>query len=600
MSEPAASLHQRTWGSGPPVIALHPLGLESSAFAGFGRSLAKRGFQTIAVDLPGFGRTPTLEEPLTPRALAQPVIALARTLTPKPVVLGVSMGGRVAVEAALLAPDAFAAVIPIAPYMPWRRFRFLLEAARWIDPRLAQWMPLERAWPLLEWLAAGLETLPYLRDDDLAQSGARLIYNFSCPATRASFLSATRELALDPADGPDGFWERLRTLAIPATFIWGTRDRLVTHKFAGHATRALPTSNQLVLPCVAHWWNGPHHRCLAEIVAHVVAGQHEDTPDVACRIAVPDTAPTTGTPARTHLPFWEAMSERVRALDLVTFWAASTERALDQPPFQHDPEFIARLLPLMEYMNAYFGAEVRGLEHVPAQGPMLLVGNHSGGLLTPDTVALLAAWYRTRGVDSPLIGLAYDAAFGLPGVGTLFRKIGEVPASRDNAQRALEAGAAVLVYPGGEHEVYRPWGERNQIDLGGRTGFIELALRAGIPVVPVVAHGGHESVIVLSRGEWLARLTGLGRVRASTFPIVWQLPWGISPAGLPGLPLPSKITLQVLPPLRWSRFPSHAADDPTIVQRCYDEITTAMQTTLTQLATERPLPVWSRLSALFT
>lgn len=276
------TLHRREWGSGQPVIAMHPLGLESSAFEGFGQALRRRGMRTIAIDLPGFGRTPAPDAPLTAAVLAAPVVALARSLDTPPVVLGISMGGRVALEAALEAPDAFRAVVAIAPYLPWRRFRFLLEAARLVSPALADWMPLEAVWPALRWLARGFETLPYLRDDELAQAGARLVYFLSCPATRAGFLSAAREMALDPAFGEHGFWTRLPRLAIPAAFVWGERDQLVSLRFSGSVARTCPQAAQVLLPCVGHWVNGPHHRCLAEAVAGLTTRLLHGGPDEAC------------------------------------------------------------------------------------------------------------------------------------------------------------------------------------------------------------------------------------------------------------------------------------------------------------------------------
>ena len=139
------------------------------------------------------------EQPLTSAVMAKPVIELARSLEERPVVLGISMGGRVALEAGLQAPDAFAGVIAIAPYLPWLRFRIVMQSAWLIDPRIADWLPLERAWPVLRWLAHAFETLPYLRDDELAQAGARLVYYMSCPATRAGLIAAAREMALEPA-----------------------------------------------------------------------------------------------------------------------------------------------------------------------------------------------------------------------------------------------------------------------------------------------------------------------------------------------------------------------------------------------------------------
>ncbi|MEO8137275.1 MAG: 1-acyl-sn-glycerol-3-phosphate acyltransferase, partial [Betaproteobacteria bacterium] len=155
-------------------------------------------------------------------------------------------------------------------------------------------------------------------------------------------------------------------------------------------------------------------------------------------------------------------------LDIVAAWAEATEREIRRRPFQRDVAFLRRLLPYMEQMARYFDAEVEGLEHVPARGPVLLVGNHSGGVLTPDTAAFFAAWYRHFGLQRALVGLAFDAAFGIPVFRTLMRKIGEVPANSRNAAQALAAGLPVLVYPGGDHELFRPWSERNRIDFNGR------------------------------------------------------------------------------------------------------------------------------------
>jgi 1-acyl-sn-glycerol-3-phosphate acyltransferase len=286
------------------------------------------------------------------------------------------------------------------------------------------------------------------------------------------------------------------------------------------------------------------------------------------------------------------------SLDIVGRWVESTERELRAEAFQRDLGFLQRILPLMEIWSRYFDGEVRGFEHVPAAGPVLLVGNHSGGTLTPDTSVFFAAWYRTRGLESPLIGLAFDAAFGVPWFRDLMRKLGEVPAKRENAARALDAGLAVLVYPGGEHELGRPWTDRNRIDFNGRRGFVELALRKQVPVVPVVSHGGHHSTIILSRGRWIARLFGTDRVRSPSFPIAFQIPWGVSPMGIPGIPWPAKITMQLCPPMAWSGYGPEAADDPAIVARCYHEITGLMQGTLDRLAAEHPYPVLSRLRNL--
>jgi pimeloyl-ACP methyl ester carboxylesterase len=255
-------IHTREWGRGEALIALHPLALESSAFEGMAKSLAEHGKRTIAIDLPGFGKSPAPGGPLTPAALAAPVIEFARDLDPPPMILGVSLGGRVALEAVLRAPEAFRASIAVSSYLPWKRMRGVLAYARYIDPERAERLPIERIWPLLRAFSGGAQRIPYVRDDAIVRAGVRLIYYASCPATRASILSAARELALEPAFGPDGFWARLATLQVPTAFVWGEKDRLVPYRFARHVARALPQARHRVVRCCGHAPYGAHDRCL--------------------------------------------------------------------------------------------------------------------------------------------------------------------------------------------------------------------------------------------------------------------------------------------------------------------------------------------------
>jgi 1-acyl-sn-glycerol-3-phosphate acyltransferase len=267
---------------------------------------------------------------------------------------------------------------------------------------------------------------------------------------------------------------------------------------------------------------------------------------------------------------------------------------LAAPPLQRDAATVRAILPLMDLFNRYFDARVRGMEHVPVSRQVLLVGNHSGGVLTPDTTALLAAWFHARGADDPLALLALDALFAIPRFGPMVRRLGLIPASEGNAGRALDAGASLLVYPGGAHEAFRPWRDRNRIDFANRKGFIKLALRRRLPVVPVVGHGGHETLFVLSRGERLARLMGMDRMRVGVCPILFQPPWGFTTAAFPGLPLPARIRVDVLPALDWSAYGPDDADDPRAVDRCYEDITARMQSRLDALARESPRPLLDR------
>jgi pimeloyl-ACP methyl ester carboxylesterase len=296
-------LFTREWGDGDPVLALHPLGLESSAFEGLGPVLAARGLRVIAVDLPGFGRTPAPDAPLTPTVLAEPVLALARALEPRPALLGISLGGRVALEAALVAPERFRAVVPVAPYLPWRRHRWAFPLANLFSPWLAEKAPVELVWPALRWIADQLVHSPRFAEDDIARAGARMLYYAACPATRRALVSATREAALDPAFGPRGLWTRLPKLAVPAAFVWGLRDRLVPVDFARPVTAALPNARQLFLPCLQHALHGPHARCLAGAVGAALLEPRGAGADPAavwpCALdAGPAGAPAAPDPAR--------------------------------------------------------------------------------------------------------------------------------------------------------------------------------------------------------------------------------------------------------------------------------------------------------------
>ena len=256
---------------------------------------------------------------------------------------------------------------------------------------------------------------------------------------------------------------------------------------------------------------------------------------------------------------------------------------------ERDPDYIRENLPgLWLLASLYFRAEVRGLERIPPEGPVLLVGNHSGGNLTPDTGVFTLAFNTYFGVERRFYQLAHNLVLSMPGLGFL-RKYGTVAASPQNADQALDSGAALLVYPGGDYEVHRPSWESARIDFGGRKGFIRLALDKDVPIVPVVAVGGQETALFLSRGERLASLLRLDRMfRLKVLPISLALPWGINVGDMLGhVPLPAKITIQVLPPLH---LRERYGKDPD-VDEVYADLIVDMQATLTELQAERKLPV---------
>ena len=254
-----------------------------------------------------------------------------------------------------------------------------------------------------------------------------------------------------------------------------------------------------------------------------------------------------------------------------------------------DPDFIRENLSLSWLIaSIWFRGEVRGMERIPENGPVLLVGNHSGGTITPDTIVFTLAFNTFFGVERPFYQLAHNLVLTSP-VGPFLRRFGTVAASHENARKALDAGAAVLVYPGGDWEVNRPSWEANRIDFAGRMGFVRLALDAGVPIVPVVSAGGQETAIFLTHGERLSKLLRLDKLlRLKTLPVNLSLPWIVNIGDFLGhLPLPAKITVQVMEPIDLRERYGPEPDRDLI----YDDITSAMQDQLTQLAAERRLPI---------
>jgi 1-acyl-sn-glycerol-3-phosphate acyltransferase len=255
-----------------------------------------------------------------------------------------------------------------------------------------------------------------------------------------------------------------------------------------------------------------------------------------------------------------------------------------------DPEYIARTLPALRAMSrVYFRAEVSGMENVPERGPVLLVGNHSGGILIVDTFVFAQAFYEQFGTDREFYQLAHDLVFKVPGVRALVTPYGTVPASPANLRRALSRDAAVLVYPGGDHETYRATWHSADIDFAHRTGFVRLALRLGVPLVPVVAIGGQETALFLGQGERIARLLHLHRLlRLDVAPVQIGPPWGVTVLDIPGrVPLPAKITVSVLPAIALRRELGPDGDP----EAGYDLVTGLMQRALDELARARAFPL---------
>ena len=174
---------------------------------------------------------------------------------------------------------------------------------------------------------------------------------------------------------------------------------------------------------------------------------------------------------------------------------------------ERDPDYIRETLPRPVDARAASTSAPRcaASRTSPRRARCCWSGNHSGGNLTPDTGVFTLAFSTYFGVERRFHQLAHNLVLSMPGLGWL-RKYGTVAATPQNAERALDEGAALLVYPGGDYEVHRPIWESATVDFGGRKGFIRLAKQKGVPIVPVVSVGGQETALFLTRGEGLAKL----------------------------------------------------------------------------------------------
>jgi 1-acyl-sn-glycerol-3-phosphate acyltransferase len=257
---------------------------------------------------------------------------------------------------------------------------------------------------------------------------------------------------------------------------------------------------------------------------------------------------------------------------------------------ERDPAVIRRHYRRLAWViDRYFRTEVRGGENLSDRAS-LIVGTHNGAMFTPDLYALMLTFWRRFGMETPFYGLTHEVLLRVPVLGELFRAGGSIPASAANADLALQHDFPVLVYPGGDVDAVKPWAKRHQICFAGRRGYVRTAIRNQVPIIPVISAGAHEVIIVLNDGQKLARRSGIAKwLRVKSVPLALSVPFGLTFAGLPSIPLPAKVQLRILPPIELCEHP-HAADDAQVVERCARHVEHTMQRALDELAANRRFP----------
>lgn len=236
--------------------------------------------------------------------------------------------------------------------------------------------------------------------------------------------------------------------------------------------------------------------------------------------------------------------------------------------------------------DRYFRCETELETDLPS-GPFLAVANHNGMTGTPDMFCHMAAFWRHTSPERQAYGLMHDVPFNTPVAGAWLNAAGAIRACPRNAHAALARGAAVLVFPGGDLDACKPFGARYEIRFGRRRGFIRTAIREGVPIVPIVSVGAHESLYLVSDGHALAEKLGLPRrFRSNVAPIGFALPWGlVLGVPYPHLPPPVKVHTRILRPIHLG-VPKSAADDPAVVEASFERVVMKMRVAIGALERE--------------
>jgi len=258
---------------------------------------------------------------------------------------------------------------------------------------------------------------------------------------------------------------------------------------------------------------------------------------------------------------------------------------------ERNPEVIESWMSIWGWLyDYYFRVQTEGWHQIPTDEPVLIVGSHNGGLASPDMVMMIYDWFRHFGTQRLVYGLTHSHIWTInPRVAQEVVAIGAIRANPKMAIAAFQKGASVLVYPGGAQDVFRPYSQRHKIELAGRKGFIKLALRQNVPIVPAISYGAHDTLMVLGDiyplmkqlHEW--GLPWLYNLDPEVFPIYLGLPWGIAFGPLPHIPLPIQVHTRICKPIRFNRHGRKAARDRHYVDQCYQVVQTTMQAELDRL-----------------
>ncbi|WP_370328349.1 lysophospholipid acyltransferase family protein [Euzebya sp.] len=293
-----------------------------------------------------------------------------------------------------------------------------------------------------------------------------------------------------------------------------------------------------------------------------------------CRVCQPERSePTPPTPLAPELPTFDdaALDDLERAVrGVLAFVRRRLTGDFVVDDYGFDRELTEQVIhPLSRPLyQRWWRVRTVGIGHVPDEGGALLVANHAGAIPF-DAVMTKLAVYDEHPAHRHVRELAADLALRVPVIGPLARKTGNTLAHTDDAVSLLTGGELVGVWPEGFKGIGKPYRDRYKLQRFGRGGFVEVAIRAGVPIVPVATIGSEEIYPIVANLKPLARLLGF-----PYFPITWQFPL-LGPLGI--IPLPSKWVIEFGEPIHTEHLGPDAADDPMLVFEITDRVRDTIQ-----------------------
>jgi 1-acyl-sn-glycerol-3-phosphate acyltransferase len=271
---------------------------------------------------------------------------------------------------------------------------------------------------------------------------------------------------------------------------------------------------------------------------------------------------------------------RLRLAGLAEFARRRLAGEYETDQFGFDPELnSAVLMPAaLALYRQWFRVRMRGLDRVPDTGPALIVANHSG-VLPLDAVMLQAGLFADHRAHRNLRVLGADLVYELPGLSDLARRSGHTRADPECAQRLLDAGELVGVFPEGFKGIGKPFSQRYQLQRFGRGGFARTAISAGVPIIPCAIVGAEEIYPMIRNAAGAARLLGL-----PYFPVTPLFPW-LGPLG--AVPLPSNWIIEFCDPIPAGDGAGRDDLDDDRVSELADRVRETIQDRVTGLVAER-------------